>query len=187
MNIFISENIKDNIVFHGSGNYFTEFDEKFITSGHENQVHGYGFYFTYNKEIAQFYAKELKNVKKESYIYTVRLYRDSNFLSWEDRLDFEDAEHILKCFEEEHDNGDIDDLKDALGLSESYYGDLPTAKNIYDHLKYDLGGEKNVSKFLYDCGIDGFTFTSKENGFNAKNVVVFSKNSIAKIINVEKI
>ena len=106
MRILISEGFDKNIVYHGSAVKFNAFDPKFIGSGHETEVHGYGFYFSLNEKVARYYAKELKQ----------------------------------------------------------------------------------VSKFFYEeCNIDGALFNSKENFGEVKNLVIFSEDSIVKILDIEKI
>ena len=186
--ILINENFSEgNIVHHGSAKLFDNFDENFIGSGHENKVHGHGFYFSFNKDIAKFYGKELKKIHKKAFVYTVKLYSYLNFLDWERTLSKNESQEIIDCYIEEYGDEDAEEMADALGLSDSYWGDFISAESIYSHLRAVLGNDKNASEFLSNCGFDGIIFNSKENGFNEKNVVIFSPDSIYKIIEVEKV
>ena len=188
MRFIISEEINKNIVYHGSAVKFNSFDPKFIGSGHETEVHGYGFYFSLSEKIARYYAKELKSVKKQAYLYTVKLTNNLNIVNWEGVINEYLAQTIYKSIEENYEDVDLEDLQDALGLSADYYGDFPLFSNIYDHLKYDLNGSKEVSKFFYEkCKIDGAIFDSKENFGEVKNLVIFSEDSIINILNIEEL
>jgi len=180
---FLNEDIE---LYHGTVYNFEFFDTTNIGSGDGNSVQGYGFYFSEDPRVARTYADRIKIGKhKKMFLYTVSI-RRTNFLEWESTILEEDANTILKKYKKiETDEQLISDLEDALGLSESYYGSFTLTRYLYDYLTETLGGKKEASEFLNNCGFDGIKFRSME-GTDAINYVIFDVNNI-RLIDKEEI
>lgn len=191
INSIIQEEIEDyrsnQEFYHGTNKKFSRFDTSKVGTGQEVEAHGFGFYFTSNKDIAEFYAKDLAGKNEPAYVYTVRVF-NKDFFEWDDIVDHEKAERILSCFKnlDGFDEVDINDMEDALGLSDGYYGHYSQFSSIYDLLKAFLGSSRKASEFFSDCGFDGIVFDSKESGYQVKNYTIFDSGNI-KIIDVEKV
>ncbi len=176
-----NESIK---LFHGTKFNFIEFNNTNIGSGDGKSVHGYGFYFTNNKDIAEYYCNQLTQFNKK-YIYMVKIKND-NFLDWDGVILEEDAEKIFKKYKSIENNEQLlNDMQDSLGLSEAYYGDFIMTNSLYNYLEVILESKKEASNFLNKCGFDGIKFNSKENGFNSTNYVIFNSNNIEILDSIE--
>ena len=54
---YINEQIENKTLYHGSNKEFDSFDDKLISTGEGSDLFGKGYYFTDNKDVAEFYAK----------------------------------------------------------------------------------------------------------------------------------
>lgn len=181
----INENLTPNLLYHGTIYDFDSFQSANIGTGMGKDLHGYGIYFTDNKEIAEFYTSQFPG-NKSKFVYTVKLRTSGDFLEWETPIEEYQAHQIYKLFERQYPHENMDDLSDALGLSENYYGEHPLTFSIYDYLSVILGGKQKASELLSDCGIDGIRFNSKENGFDSTNYVIFDTGNV-RIVDKEQL
>lgn len=119
---FASNNIYEATAYHGTPHSFNEFSLKHISSGEGHQVHGWGLYFSLDKEIARNYRTILgtkKNNKLEDWqdklLYEIRI---NGF----DTVEF-DLKYALKRAMESEDypekEADIELFKKQLAFAES--------------------------------------------------------------------
>jgi len=164
-------------LYHGSIHSFDGFDMTKIGSGDGNDVHGYGFYFTDNYDVAMHYADMYRGTK-DKFIYSVAV-KSANFLQWDGYLDEQDAQLIYNKFcRINHNEDDQASMAEVLGLSEDYYGEHPWIQQLYNYLADTFGSKKGASEFLDRCGFDGISFKPKESGQDGMNYVIFSTNNL---------
>lgn len=172
----ITEGVVPTVLYHGSGAEFDKFDLNHVKGGSGVITHGYGVYLTADKSVAERYA--LNAIGRKGFIYTVRVFNVETLLGWDDPVDVTIAEDVYRLYSRiVHDERELEDMMDALGLSDSYYGQTQTS-SVYNYLETVLGGKKEASMLLLKAGVDGIWFKSNESGTNTINYVIFDDNSI---------
>lgn len=165
------------IVYHGSPREISKFDFAHVGSSQGITKMGYGMYFTTSREEAEYYADG-------GYLHTVELPDTKEFLEWEGTISYELANLVREELPNIEKNVDINELEDVLGLSDGYYGDLPTGESLYSWLSSELGSDKEASEFLFHyCGVRG----SKERSNRGKGMNFVAYGGAMNIKDVEKV
>jgi len=154
----------------------------------------------------KYYSEKLKTLKKyrpntvsdigvkiktNRNLYKVTLHKGKKpgsyvWLDWDLPVSDRDAASIIQQLKQEGvSSEELNEMEDALGLSEDYMGQAGTGESIYEVLKYYMSKEqtdKEASLFLLRAGIDGIRYPAgslsgmKDTG--AKNYVVFDPEAI---------
>lgn len=164
------------LVYHGSPRKISKFDFDHVGSSQGITRLGYGMYFTTSKVEAEYYADG-------GYLYTVELPDTKEFLDWEESIGYNLAQLVREELPNTKENVDTDELEDVLGLSESYYGDLPSMDSLYSWLSSELGSDRKASEFLFDyCEVRG----SKEKSARGEGMNFVAYGGSMRIVDVEK-
>ena len=180
-NKWMNESI-DKIFYHGSPYNFDKFSFDNIGTGDELTKYGYGLYFTEDKELAEFYARELSIGDKIPYIYEVKLSELNNYQNWDDEMSYSLYDCVINTLEDMGFDDDVQLMKDEY----EEYGDLMTVDSLYSQLTYILGGQKETTKFLYDCDLSGVITDVNVQQSHGKVFVAYS-DEIVKIIRKYKL
>jgi len=180
----ITEGVVPSVLYHGGGADFDQFDLSHVLGGAGVITHGYGVYLTADKSVAERYA--LNSVGRKGFIYTVRAYNIDTLLGWEEPIDSDIAQNIFNRYSRmTEDEQELEDMMDALGLSDGYYGQSMTS-SLYSYLEAVLGGKKQATDLLLKSGVDGIYFRSNESGTDTINYVIFDEGNV-KILDKEPI
>lgn len=138
------------IAYHGTNQDFDKFDMSKVGTGEELSKYGYGLYFTKDKELAEYYANYLAVGDKTPYIYEVKLWDLEYYHDWDGNTPMDIFECVLDKLR------DMDKEQDADEMKQEYedYNEF-TISSLYSFLTHILGGEKETTEFLYDCGLSG--------------------------------
>jgi len=170
------ENV-DKIFYHGSSNEFDSFDLSKIGSGDGLNKYGYGFYFSDSIETAKYYA----GVKKNSmYLYTVRLLGLDKFFYWDETITetlYYKVLHRLDYLGE-------DEAREQIETEYEEYGDMWTMESLYSYLTDILGTQKDATKFLVFCDVNGIIAT---NPILDGKIYVSFRDEIIKISDIEQL
>lgn len=172
----INEGVVPEVLYHGGGSEFEDFDLSHVLGGAGVITHGYGVYLTADRVVAERYA--LNSVGRRGYVYTVRAYNIDTLLGWEEPVDSGIAQSIFNRYSRmTEDETELEDMMDALGLSDGYYGQSMTS-SLYSYLTAVLGGKKEATELLLKSGVDGIYFRSNESGTDTTNYVIFDPSNI---------
>jgi hypothetical protein len=159
-------NMNDIIVWHGSTRKFDQFDMSMVGTGDQNNLGGWGIYFSDNKDVSKRYylpSGQLKQYKL----------RSGDYFDLDASVD--DGERILNALKKLSIAA-----KDLQEFEETYVNtDNYTAinKNVYDWLTYILKSEKNTSLFLNKLNYIGNTMLDRWER-DAQNYVIFNTEDI---------
>lgn len=172
----LNESVVPSVLYHGGGSEFENFDLTHVLGGAGVITHGYGVYLTEEREVAERYA--LNSLGRKGYIYTVRAYNIDTLLGWEDSLDPGIAQNIFRQYSRlVDDESELQEMMDALGVSDEYYGQAMTS-TVYGYLAAVLGGKKQATELLLKSGVDGIYFGSNESGTDTTNYTIFDPSNI---------
>lgn len=177
--------------FHGTTESIDKFKTDKVGTGEGSitkmgGAYGWGLYFTEKKQIAEWYAKELADLKKgKRYLYNVTLHKGKKpseyaWLNW-----FEANPDTLAKVQSQI-------SKEGLkGYHLSKLSETSTGKELYEALKFyfanqeehDISSaEKAASLFLLKSGVDGIKYPSESMRPGAKsessNYVVFDEDAV---------
>lgn len=133
-----------NRFYHGSMNKFDSFSNEKIMSGEGLNKYGFGLYFTDTLELAQYYSNG-------KYIYEVSLRNLNDFYKWDEETPDNIYRKVIKSLE------DLGHESDAEEIKQEYeeYGDRWSIDSLYQYLEAVFKSSKEVSEFLYNCGVAG--------------------------------
>ncbi len=95
---YINEQIENKTLYHGSNKSFDSFDDKLISTGEGSDLFGKGYYFTDNKDVAEFYAK-LKTKKDKIKKYdNFGLFKTEVPIYQDDADDYSDKNKKINTF-----------------------------------------------------------------------------------------
>jgi hypothetical protein len=169
--------------YHGSPYNFDKFDFEKIGSSEQGDKYGHGLYFTPDKDLAIWYAKDSTLAKHQDglNLYEVRLI-SPNLEHWDQQISY-------NTYEDVHSMLDGMDMEDA---AEEFQQDqdqdvgyeIWTGRELYEWLVYTVGGRKEASIFLRDkIGIDGFIVESDHRG----EIITMFNDELIKIVGKIKI
>lgn len=174
---------QDGLYYHGSPYSFDKFDTNRIGSGDGLNKFGHGLYFTNDINTALYYAKELSigDLRDTGFnLYTVKISDIDSFHQWEEETPSFIAECVMRKLHKIGKSNDAEQIQQEF----EEYGQYWELKNMYETLKYLLGGPKQTSEFLTLCGLGGVV--SKSSMHNGDIYTVYD-DSLIRIVNVEKI
>lgn len=172
------ENVQNEITLkHGSASNFELFDLKYINTGHQNQSHGYGFYFTDSDEVARDYAGN-------GYVYEVDI-TDGKLLEYDKKPNKRDLMRIAKAFFNYYTKED-EYGKEAYKGNErefweyecKYIAESADGGDVYGTIASLMGDDKSASMFLRKLGYIGLK-VHDEKGFNI--YVIFDDKDISNV------
>lgn len=149
----IVENLNHpDIFYHGSSQLFDRFDMDKIGTGYELSKFGYGLYFSNTLAQAEYYAYEASRGKGQTqYIYEVKIFEKESFLEWDHNIPENVHHQISKKLREIDQEDEANDMDQEL----EEYMETWSMASTYEIMTAILGGMKEASEFLYDCGIGG--------------------------------
>jgi hypothetical protein len=184
-----------------------EFDASKIGTGEGAQAYGHGIYYAESPDVARSYAtmnqasapsrasfirlrdqapqgsaewKHYDSLAKEGLgsLYKADLPDEmiDRMLDWDAPVDESVANKIINAVRR-NDQLDADDFEDALGLSDSYFGQPEDGRAIYKLLADSFKSDEKASEFLNEIGIPGIKYLDAGSrgkaGTGTRNFVVF--------------
>jgi len=162
-------NMNNIIVWHGSTKKFNDFDLNMVGTGDNNDLGGWGIYFSDDKAVSQRYYLPSGQIKQ------YRL-KSGEYFDLDNTIDITETARMLIQLKK------IITIKpnDLLEFEETYVNEdnyTATNKNVYDWLSYILKSEKNASLFLNKLGYVGNTMIDRWER-NSRNYIVFTTDAI---------
>lgn len=179
---FLSEQINELRLYHGSPWEFDKFDISKVKTGDGLNKFGWGLYFADIPDTAEYYARELSigDRKKEGFnVYTVDI-RTDRFYEWEMPMPQHIFDAVLKNLRRINKESDAEEMEQDF----EEYQEMWSIRNLYEWLQAILKDDREVSEFLYRSGVDGVI--AKSPAHNGKVYVSFTDDGI-RMIDHEKL
>lgn len=170
--VFESVDIPD-ILYHGSNELFDKFALGKSSLGQNLNKYGHGIYLTDSIELAEYYSEG-----KSSYIYSCKIPRNLNLISWSDNVDeslYIGVANTLSKLGYESDSEQL--LEDFQNYNETI-----SADSLYNIVETIVGVD-NVNNVFLKNGVDGFT---ADDISNRGKIYVILNPEFIRILNVDE-
>ena len=184
--------IKNNdlTLYHGSPNYFTNFDISKENTGAGHQNFGHGVYLSSSKNVSKHYKSEKLTDNKNGHLYEVNVSKEhkDKILDWDKPIS-EQTEHIKNLYNKftESELGKKADksLNNYISQKKGEYKN-PTGKDLHSaiyeaHASKEGNENKKTSEYLEKNGLIGIKYMDYKSGnaeHGVQNHVIFNPKHI---------